>query len=899
MMEKIIPVGSWDFQMEPTSLIKIASNGLAGADRRAFLEKRAVDNVFADMVSKIALHPGEIPIHTIAIGATEAYGPNRNGDGFDEATCMKQAATFVGKPLKDWTKEAHNGARFFRHHKNKDPQVSYGYVKAAAYNPRMRRIELLLIGNGTKEAADRNGGFVMPDSTRELLENGKDMPGSMACKVAYDVCLYAGSLIETRQGLKPIETISKGEIVRTHTGTWSPVTTTFQREYVGAVTELSVAGLPEQLRATCSHPFPVVRNETMQCTSKYRARGELRNARHRFNGGDTCGQCKTQIEELPYEWVDAQDICVGDWLIYPVQSPGDTAVPCPEAYMAGLYAGDGFPIYTRRGRKRDGEKYLTGYRISTENDPQFLSHVREISGYRLVDYADKENGRILEHRDRDLVNKFLGWIGQGCTTKTIQQEVFDWDEQSRWTLLAGCVDSDGNASDGKPRFLTTNRQLAYWVQRLLWGLGHNASCAKMPCTGDWAKAEFYYQVSFDLSAAVKLRDHGCYKLRNCREPKRPKHPVILDGYICLRVTETTSRHDETDVFNLEVDGDNSYIYEMAVHNCQNCFNKAATRAHYCTSDTCINPHDGFKGLGCRYGLTKLASNGRQQFVENPNSVFFDWSEVIRPADRNAFGGIADYLLKAASDGHIMGGAELAEYFADQNGYGFEFNWEPCRDKIAHQRQLVNNLAALEQQLESRPSPEDLDYARAFLPSMQPPVDLSPLGKVGSVKLASGLKALADRSVLLTPTDFLRLVSGADGEKLATYVATIARHLPGVFTRLSVASDLDHQLRSNTFATGDGLPLRELRNFATKVAATRSCDPAVVQERAQLSAIRKLAVPTKLACSEQVKTAAADVPGEYLARQYALYKVAFLAAQSSEGPGLPLTSRLVVLQNYII
>ena len=65
MMEKIIPVGSWDFQMEPTALIRVASSGLRGSDRHSFLVKRAADHVFADLVDKIALHPGDIPIHAL------------------------------------------------------------------------------------------------------------------------------------------------------------------------------------------------------------------------------------------------------------------------------------------------------------------------------------------------------------------------------------------------------------------------------------------------------------------------------------------------------------------------------------------------------------------------------------------------------------------------------------------------------------------------------------------------------------------------------------------------------------------------------------------------------------------------------------------------------------------
>ncbi len=187
-MIKVIPGGSWDFGVEPTAMMKVASSGFSGEDRREFLQKRAGDGMFADMVTKVAMGPGDIPIHTIAIGATEVTGPNRNADGFTVNTCRKHASSFVSRPLRDYVKHAHNGARYFLHHKNDDPLKSYGYVKAAAYNENMGRIELLILANGTKEAAQRNGGMVLPDEIQDKLHNGTFVGGSMSCKIAHDVC---------------------------------------------------------------------------------------------------------------------------------------------------------------------------------------------------------------------------------------------------------------------------------------------------------------------------------------------------------------------------------------------------------------------------------------------------------------------------------------------------------------------------------------------------------------------------------------------------------------------------------------------------------------------------------------------------------------------------------------
>ena len=179
MMIKIITPNSQDFGDSVSSLIKVSSKGLIGSDLSSFV-KRAGDEA-ANLLKGIEFKPGEQPIHMIAIGATEAYGPNRNGDGFKEATCRKYHDTFV------------KHARWYRNHKNKDPQQSFGLVKASMYNEKMKRVELIVALNATKEAADRNKGLVA-DKEMQKIATGDDNWGvSMACKVAYDVCSGCGN----------------------------------------------------------------------------------------------------------------------------------------------------------------------------------------------------------------------------------------------------------------------------------------------------------------------------------------------------------------------------------------------------------------------------------------------------------------------------------------------------------------------------------------------------------------------------------------------------------------------------------------------------------------------------------------------------------------------------------
>lgn len=839
--------------------------------------------------------------HTYSGPNVDSHNCNRNGDGFNEDTCRKQAATFVGRPLKDWVKDAetHNGARFFRHHKNKDPEQSYGYVKAAAYNERMRRIELLLIANGTKEAAERNGGFVIPDSTRQILESNGEMPGSMACFTDPDY-----PILTRDRGYVPISQIRVGDFVWTHRGRWRRVTELRRRQYTGEVFKFHVNGHPFPLELTATHPMWAKVFTGSREVSSIKAK-----ARRYF-------QDPGEFERKPADWHEAKDIGRGDLFFHrPVTSfTGYGRIASTDlAAVMGYYLAEGSFGY-------NGDKACT-IEFTCNLDDSALRVIPQIAA-RLwpdvtVNIEPKENSDaacVLKIHSTKIAEFLRKQLGAGCKSKLIPPEIFNASRDVKLSLLGAWLDGDGWVDKKGLHWSTASYNLVLQGRDLLAALGISASIYKIDhanCeTSGHPGSGIEYVLNLSHLDAWNLSEYS-WKVAAYPSPKLsrrqpPRLRLCPDGSYALRIRDVESRFvSDVTVYNFEVEEDESYSAAGLIsHNCkvaydvcQTCFNKAATRAQYCTADTCINPYDGFRGLGCRYGLTKLAGNGRQQFVENPRAVFFDWSEVTRPADRNAFGGIASYLTKAASEGLVLGGAALAELYARDNGYEIGYEWTVPRSKLAWQRQLVSNLARIENELETRPSSQDYTTARAFRPSLQPPVDFSPLGKVGAAKAASGLSALYSRKALLSLPDFLQVVSGVSGEKIATHVAVVSRHLPGVFNRLAADPSLDQYLQANPFV-GEGLPSNEQRKFAAKVAETRGCTLSAVQERLQRSALRGEAPVTKLASSALVKTSAADEPGEYLARQFALYKVAFLTSQDPQDPGFPLTSRMVVLQNYV-
>ena len=182
-LTKVITPGSQDFNEPVVQPIKISSRGLRGADLDAFVKRASVQ--FIDKIAGIRKRPGEELVHLLAVGAKEYYGSNRNGDAFTEEVCRACHPSFQ------------KYARWYRDHANKDPSKGRGMIRATAYNGDMKRIELLVGLNATKEAADRNGGLVA-DEEMEKLDKGEDIPVSMACRVSHDVCSSCGNKAKSR-----------------------------------------------------------------------------------------------------------------------------------------------------------------------------------------------------------------------------------------------------------------------------------------------------------------------------------------------------------------------------------------------------------------------------------------------------------------------------------------------------------------------------------------------------------------------------------------------------------------------------------------------------------------------------------------------------------------------------
>ena len=138
-----------------------------------FTSKQA--SLAEDWSKSITPKQGKTYILVLAMGASEFYGPNRNGDAFRESELKKTYKTFE------------SDAHVYKSHINKDPLKSYGSVLKAFYNEAMHRVELVLEIDNNKA----------PDIV-DKINSGETVAVSMGCKIKFDVCSICGNEAPTR-----------------------------------------------------------------------------------------------------------------------------------------------------------------------------------------------------------------------------------------------------------------------------------------------------------------------------------------------------------------------------------------------------------------------------------------------------------------------------------------------------------------------------------------------------------------------------------------------------------------------------------------------------------------------------------------------------------------------------
>lgn len=408
---------------------------------------------------------------------------------------------------------------------------------------------------------------------------------------------------------KPIEDVSVGDEVITHTGARRKVTRTGSR-IAGSVVSIEAEGLPKAINATPEHPFFAIKGDGVVCARypSFQKMGRRCWLQERDVEHHPCCSCNSRPNPKA-EWVKAADLVEGDYLLVPTTS-GLVDNPAPIGPDHDAFSGCVVRRYGERFsvsnseraamQERMGEvKSMLPFEFSprnmrilglwvaegsvggpTEGQPNSLSfsfgaHEAETLARDVVEWArdmgvsnedirqnlqnENKSALVVTLNNTMLARLFVYLAGKGAAEKSLHSSLLMMDPSLQRELLMGMCDGDGTRYE------------------------------KGACRGAHLR---YYTVSSSLAEDARRLALRCGFLTSTQVSERgdgrlPQHSVCLShpdipgsgdgnagrtkrwgGYIALPIRQITAETAETVVYNLEVEIDHSYVAgDAAVHNC--------------------------------------------------------------------------------------------------------------------------------------------------------------------------------------------------------------------------------------------------------------------------------------------------------------------------------------------
>lgn len=322
-------------------------------------------------------------------------------------------------------------------------------------------------------------------------------------------CVPKGTLIRTYDWYKPIEEIKVGDYVRTHKARPCKVLKTMNR-VADHINTIKAVGVPE-LKVTDEHPLYVLRD------------GEL-------------------------QWVRAKDLRMTDMLTMNYGwHPIDKNLDEKELWLIGRYVADGYlnkfspnSVHFAIGNKKVEE--------FEKNVPEwFMEKVTKFQKIGCMDY------RIADDRLRKICEEF----GTGAMNKKLPSWVFGMDLWQQQSFFAGYIAGDGHIRKRINRdqvmWSTVSHELALGMQQLV--IDMYGFVPSMTIRRDRRKPTHHDVYNLQYTCGRHLFQESAY-----------------DGSMlkpAVKIKSITRTEQPIEVYNIEVEDDNSYIAEnVIVHNCQ-------------------------------------------------------------------------------------------------------------------------------------------------------------------------------------------------------------------------------------------------------------------------------------------------------------------------------------------
>ena len=376
-------------------------------------------------------------------------------------------------------------------------------------------------------------------------------------------CLPPGHLIYTSKGMKPIEKIQVGDLVLTHRGRFRRVRRTMVRPHKGILYGIEARNA-NTVWLTGEHPV-LVSSYKMDEPQWIRA-DSLKYGRRNRHGDIKSWESYALFPKLK-EPIDNQ-LNILEYLDQKIYSTDGkvilktgkyskydslmiTKIPVSFkinhdfAKLLGLFLAEGSYQYDPRGRATTLVFSFNGH----EN------HLTDFTA-RALQFFAKTSSKVLYRPERDLKEIythntvfsrfFKNFCGQGAGEKYIPLTTLKWSYSYLESFLDALAAGDAhiNPNTGQINLKIKSRNLAWGVRLIAATLGYPTKVGIQKERG-----RIYYRISW--TPTVKYR-----------------RVLENNDYLFLPIKKIKKRKYDGRVYNFEVEEDNSYVSDIALHNCE-------------------------------------------------------------------------------------------------------------------------------------------------------------------------------------------------------------------------------------------------------------------------------------------------------------------------------------------
>jgi glycosyltransferase involved in cell wall biosynthesis len=383
------------------------------------------------------------------------------------------------------------------------------------------------------------------------------------------VCVPPDELVMTDHGYQPIQSIKSGDTVLTHTGLFRPVLKIMRRQHEGKLYNIYFNGCCDPIKVTAEHPVLVYR--------KQKQTNQKKSIKEIYSG-------------LNPEFVPAKDIKEGDLVVL----PNNVQTHIPSITISDFI--DQF-VYdnnnnTIRSTYNDrhinnlidltfnfgkligyiiGDGYITdsGFNITFGgNEQRFVDDsvtiIKNVFGIDAkVEQESRGKDAIIVRVNSVILQEFLSkWLGR-TSNKNIPKEIILGNIEVKKGIISGLIRADGCYKTNTVSFTSVYKKLAYDVRFL---------CSSMNIPVSINHCGKAYNVEAYGVNAVKLHEialkHNHIEATNDLSiGKHPYRTHSINNHIVASIRRIRTTDYIGQVYNLEVDQDNSYVLQTCVHNC--------------------------------------------------------------------------------------------------------------------------------------------------------------------------------------------------------------------------------------------------------------------------------------------------------------------------------------------